>query len=126
LKFQVLDTPIAKLWLERMNARGEYPLDDPKRFYGFSSREEEIVKAEIFLQHNIETINQYCVIISRPINIHDQDYLNYLHNIFEVYHGLLDQQHDFWKTAPDNVRQALCNLNIFAVDTKFHVYHPFS
>jgi hypothetical protein len=45
-------------------------------------------------------------------DINDQDTLNYLHHIFEVYHGLLDQQtHEFWQRAPDNIRRALANLN---------------
>ena len=47
LKFQLLDSPITKLWVERMNSRGNYPLDHPDRFYGFNSREEEIKRAEL-------------------------------------------------------------------------------
>jgi hypothetical protein len=36
-----------------------------------------------------------------------------LHNIFEKYHGLLDEQNtEFWFYAPDNVRRALADLNI--------------
>jgi hypothetical protein len=36
-----------------------------------------------------------------------------LHNIFERYHGLLDQQHsDYWCRAPEPVRQALAELNL--------------
>jgi hypothetical protein len=39
--------------------------------------------------------------------------LNYLHNIFEKYHGMLDQQdHEFWLSAPDTVRHALADLNL--------------
>jgi hypothetical protein len=42
-----------------------------------------------------------------------QDHLNYLHHIFEVHHGLLDQQtSNLWQRAPDTVRRALAELNL--------------
>jgi hypothetical protein len=97
-----------------MNSRGDYPLDHPDRFYGFNGQEEEIKRAEHYIQSCINTINAYQLIIERPFTSYrDQDCLNYLHNIFERYHGQLDQQNnDFWNQAPDEVRQALANLNL--------------
>jgi hypothetical protein len=97
-----------------MSLRHSWPLDDPTRFYGFDSEEKEKKRAEDLLQQCIETINHYQPVIDRPFtSVEDQDYLNYLHHIFEVYHGLLDQQtHDFWICAPDTVRSALAQLNI--------------
>jgi hypothetical protein len=114
LEFQLLDSPFTKLWVERMNSRGQYPLDHPDRFYGFNSQEEEVRRAEYYICSCIETINAYQPIIDRPFtNYQDQDCLNYLHNIFEQYHGQLDQQDtDFWNQAPNEVRQALANLNL--------------
>jgi hypothetical protein len=114
LEFQLIDSPIAELWVERMNSREQYPLDHPDRFYGFNSQEEEVRRAEYYICSCIETINAYQSIIDRPFtNYQDQDYLNYLHNIFERYHGQLDQQDtDFWNQAPNEVRQALANLNL--------------
>jgi hypothetical protein len=113
LKFRVLDTPIAELWVERMNARGEYPLDHPERFYGFNTQAEEIAKAQDLLERCVRIINQFNVIVTRPVDATDQDCLNYLHSIFEKYHGLLDaQQHEFWRRAPDAVKNALAELNI--------------
>jgi hypothetical protein len=38
--------------------------------------------------------------------------LNFLHHIFEVYHGLLGQPHDFYIGAPEYVQKALAQLNI--------------
>ena len=35
-----------------------------------------------------------------------------MHHIFEVYHGLLDQPHDFYIGAPEYVQKALAQLNI--------------
>lgn len=114
LEFQLLDSPIAELWSERMNNRRDYPLDHPDRFYGFSSTEEEVKRAEHYICSCIDTINRYQTIIDRPFtNYQDQDCLNYLHNIFERFHGQLDQQDtEFWNQAAYEVRQALANLNL--------------
>ena len=112
LQFQIRPTPLAELWVERMQARGSYPLDHPDRFYGFGSRLEERIRAEIMIQQCITTINQHTPIIKREFDW-SQDCLNYLHNIFERYHGLLDQQtSEYWQQAPDQVKQALAELNL--------------
>jgi hypothetical protein len=114
LEFQLLDSPLTQLWVERMHSRGDYPLDHPDRFYGFNSHEEEVKRAEHYIQNCINTINSYQLIIEQPFtDYQDQDCLNYLHNIFERYHGQLDQQHsEFWNQLPNEVRQALANLNL--------------
>ena len=114
LEFRLLDSPITELWIERMQTRRSYTLDDPNRFYGFNSQAEEITIATKMITRCIDTINAHQLIIHRPFtNVYDQDCLNYLHNIFEQYHGLLDQQDtEYWNQAPDVVRQALAELNI--------------
>jgi len=114
LKFRLLDSPITELWIERMQSRQSYPLDDPRRFYGFNSQAEEITIATKMITQCIDTINAHQPIIHRQFTtVHDQDCLNYLHNIFERYHGLLDQQDtEYWNQAPDSVRRALATLNI--------------
>jgi len=114
LQFQILNTPLAQLWLERMSARNQYPLDCPDRFYGFDPREQEENRALAMIQNNIDTINNYSPIIAKKItSVRDQDALNYLHNIFERYHGLLDRQdRNFFVSAPTEVKQALADLNI--------------
>jgi hypothetical protein len=112
LKFQIRDTPVAKLWVERMQARGSYPLDHPDRFYGFGTLAQEQARAVEYIQRCIATINAHDPIIHRPFE-YTQDCLNYLHNIFEQYHGLLDQQNsDYWSRAPTQVRKALAELNL--------------
>ena len=112
LRFQIRNTPVARLWVERMQARGQYPLDHPDRFYGFGTLEQEQSRAVEYIQKCIATINAHEVIIHRPFE-YTQDCLNYLHNIFERYHGLLDQQNsDYWNRAPDAVRRALAELNL--------------
>jgi len=114
LQFDVLDTPVATGWVERMSFRETYPLDNPDRFYGFDSQAQEESRALAMIQSSIDNINSYSNIITRTISsVYDQDTLNYLHSIFEQYHGLLDQQStEFWNTAPDIVRRALADLNI--------------
>jgi hypothetical protein len=112
LQFRIRDTPLAELWVERMQSRGDYSLDHPKRFYGFDSPEQEQARAVDIIQQCIKTINGHSPIIARPFE-YTQDCLNYLHNVFERYHGLLDQQNtQYWRTAPVQVQQALAELNI--------------
>lgn len=114
LFFDILSTPIAELWLERMSIRDQWPLDDPTRFYGFNDIEIETNVAETMIRDCISTINQYAHVIDREFtSVDDQDLMNYLHNIFEKYHGMLDQQnHEFWTNAPLHVRKALADLNV--------------
>lgn len=114
LRFRIRPTPISDLWVKKMNQRHQWPLDDPLRFYGFNELDTERIKAENDLKHCINTINEYDHVINRLFtNIDDQDLLNYLHNIFERYHGLLDRQDtEWWKSAPDPVKKALADLNV--------------
>ncbi len=112
LQFRIRNTPVARLWVDRMQSRGDYCLDHPKRFYGFDTLEQEQARAVDIIQQCITTINSHLPIITRPFE-YTQDCLNYLHSIFETYHGLLDQQNTlYWNTAPLPVRQALAELNI--------------
>jgi hypothetical protein len=95
-----------------MNGRDQWPLDHPDRFYGFGTPAEETARAVALIEQCIETINSYEFIIRSPFTF-DQNCLNYLHNIFEQYHGLLDQQNTkFWHRAPVPVREALATLNV--------------
>jgi len=112
LNFRVRKTPIAELWAHRMRERLSWSLDHPDRFYGFGTAQQEQDRAVGMIQQCIATINNHQKIIDREFE-YTQDCLNYLHNIFEQYHGLLDQQtSDYWHSAPDTVRQALANLNL--------------
>ena len=112
LRFQIRSTPLADLWIERMHQRHTWPMDNPDRFYGFGTSQQERDLAVSMIQQCIATINAHDPIIDRKFE-YTQDGLNYLHNIFERYHGLLDQQtSEYWHSAPDTVRQALANLNL--------------
>jgi len=112
LCFHTRQTPLAELWLERMHQRHAWTMDNPDRFYGFDTAQQEQDRAVDTVQQCIATINAHDPIIERDFE-YTQDGLNYLHNIFERYHGLLDQQtSEYWHSAPDTVRQALANLNL--------------
>jgi len=112
LNFRVRNTPMAELWSQRMHERLTWPLDHPNRFYGFGSLITQRERAVSDIQQCISTINAWEPIIERPFD-YTQDCLNYLHNIFERYHGLLDQQNsDYWQRAPQSVKQALAELNL--------------
>ena len=113
LEFQLRNNPVVPRWIERVEtAQAQYPIDDPARFYGLDT--DPAATALTQINKCIDLINSHRPIIDRQLGtVTDQDTLNYLHNIFERYHGLLDQQHhDFWMRAPESVRRALADLNI--------------
>jgi len=115
LFFNLDDNILVKKWARKLvTAQKQYSIDDRKRFYGFNSFEEEVVKATNYINECITIINNDKPIIDRKFDsIYDTDTLNYLHHIFEIYHGLLDKQdHDFWNNAKTETKIALANLNI--------------
>ena len=116
LKYNLLDTPPALRWVDKVEEclSKNYVIDEPTRFYGFDDYNTEKNRAITSINECIKTINNYQPnFITRHVTDDvDQDTLNYLHHIFEVYHGLLDQPHDFYIGAPDNVQKALSQLNI--------------
>lgn len=109
LQFRVLDTPLAELWVERMSQRHQWPLDDPKRFYGFRSREQEEQFALETINRCIDLIkDRYPDIDRGPMTAcADQDSLNYWHHVFETRHGFLDQE-----DRSDPVTAVLADLNV--------------
>jgi hypothetical protein len=114
LHFALEKTPIADLWLAKMASRHQWPLDHPDRFYGFDDREVEQQRALQQVRQCVDTINGFRRVIDRQLHsVQDQDTLNYLHHIFEIYHGQLDQQtHELWQQAPIEVRKSLAELNL--------------
>lgn len=116
LEFDIFPTEIANRWRQQvlLAQSKDYKIDDPQRFYGMNNLAEDINIALIKINDNITAINNYQTIVERRLeSINDQDTLNYLHHIFEVYHGPLDSQNtDFWINAPKETQQALAQLNI--------------
>lgn len=115
LTFDLFETNISKKWQNLLlNAQQKYSIDDTERFYGLDNFEQESLKAINFINKCIDLINADKTIIEKKlITIHDTDTLNYLHHVFEIYHGLLDaQNHDFWLNAKSETKKALADLNI--------------
>jgi len=113
--YQLRSTSVIDRWHQKvLLAQQQYQIDDPKRFYGFGSYAEQVEDALDRINHNITVINLHEQIITRTLtDVTDQDTLNYLHNIFEIHHGLLDQQTDTrWLDLPNSVKQALADLNL--------------
>lgn len=115
IPFKLLEHSVTPRWIQKvLQAQLKYPIDDPSRFYGFGTFDEQKTDAINRINACIDVINNHKHLIDRKItDVGDQDTLNYLHHIFEVYHGLLDQQtHPYYVAAPDSVKLALAELNI--------------
>ena len=110
LTYRLRNTSIAKKWVKRVIvAQKRYQIDDPRRFYGFGTLEQQQASAVNEINRLVEYIqNQYNIPINRTVkSIEDQDSLNYLHHIFEIQHGLLDV-----KSENFDLQQTLSKLNI--------------
>ena len=111
LNYRLRDTSITYKWVERVYTSQElgYPIDDPKRFYGFGTLEQQISTALTEMNKLLDKLENFWKIpIGRRLqSIDDQDTLNYLHHIFEVRHGLLGE-----KKLNPQFQAYLSNLNI--------------
>jgi hypothetical protein len=115
LTYNINETSIAQRWATLLDeAIQKYTIDDPRRLYGFDSLDEERQKAVNAINKCVDTINNYKpgFVERRMTTQLHQDDLNYLHHIFEVYHGMLNEPHEFFVEAPKEVRQALGQLNL--------------
>lgn len=109
IDYKIRQTPIAAKWVDRVLTaqRMGYSIDDPCRFYGFGSIEEQTNDALSNINNIIIKLKHWINIDYQLISVADQDVLNQLHHVFEMEHGLLD------KKNPDSVfKQHLCNLNL--------------
>ena len=115
LNYRLRSNTVVPKWIAKVQlAQEQYSIDDPARFYGFDSLEIQQQDALKRINKAIDVINSHeTIVLRRPNAINDYDTLNYLHHIFEVYHGLLGQQtHAFYLSANDYVRRSLADLNI--------------
>lgn len=115
LKFAVEKTSIAQKWAALLDESiQKYEIDDPERMYGFDTLEIEKLKAINAINNCVDIINTYQpgFVERRLHDTIDQDTLNYLHHIFEVYHGMLNEPHEFFQNAPKKVQRALGQLNL--------------
>lgn len=111
VKYRLLDHDVVQRWAQLVEvSKEQYPIDDPGRFYGFGSVEAQEADALQRISRCIGRIKMYDIPVERRLyDVRDQDTLNYLHNIFERHHGLLDQQAD---GVDPGLRAVLCDLNL--------------
>lgn len=115
LIYNINETSIAQRWATLLDeAIQQYTIDDPKRLYGFDTLDIERQKAVDAINHCVDVINEYSpgFVERRMTPELIQDDLNYLHHIFEVYHGMLNEPHEFFIEAPIEVQRALGQLNL--------------
>lgn len=115
VSFNLRSNSVVDRWVKQVQiAQTKWTIDDPNRFYSFSPFSQQVNTALAKINSTIDVINEFEPIVDRHLtDIHDQDTLNYLHHIFEVYHGLLDQQtSEFWQRSTPKVHRALADLNI--------------
>jgi hypothetical protein len=115
LTYNINDTSIAQRWAKLLAESVEkYSIDDPERLYGFDTETLERQRAIDAINKCVDTINDYKpgFVERRMTSELIQDDLNYLHHIFEVYHGMLNEPHEFYLAAPTEVRKALGQLNL--------------
>ena len=115
LSFQIAETNIAQRWARKLQfaLSKRFKLDDPRRFYGHTSLSKESKDTLKWITECIDTINDHDPIIERSISrVDDQDTLNYLHSMFEQYHGQLGEPTGWFESAPDTVQRAIAELNV--------------
>lgn len=115
LTYNINETSIAQRWATLLDeAIQQYTIDNPERMYGFDTLEIERIKAVNAINQCVDTINDYSpgFVERRMTPELIQDDLNYLHHIFEVYHGMLNEPHEFFVSAPVDVQRALGQLNL--------------
>lgn len=115
LSFVIGETNIAQRWARKLQfaLSKRYKLDDPRRFYGHTSLSKESKDTLKWITECIDTINDHDPIIERSISrVDDQDTLNYLHSMFEQYHGQLGEPTGWFESAPEPVQRAIAELNV--------------
>ena len=115
LSFVIAETNIAQRWARKLQfaLSKRYKLDDPRRFYGHTSLSKESKDTLKWITECINTINDHDAIIERSISrVDDQDTLNYLHSMFEQYHGQLGEPTGWFESAPEPVQRAIAELNV--------------
>jgi hypothetical protein len=113
LEYRLRDNPVVAKWVDCVHAAQElYQIDDPARFYGFGNYDDQVADAIKRINHCSTIINLHHPIITRELtDVNDQDTLNYLHNKFEIYHGLLNRA-EWQDELPIAVQKALSDLNL--------------
>lgn len=112
IEYKLRTYPLVQRWCEQLVlAQQQCSIDDPARFYGFGSIDNQSADALDKINKNIAIIKTHLTDLDKGFvnDVTDQDLLNYWHHQFEIYHGLLDQD---TPGVPTHIRTALADLNV--------------
>jgi hypothetical protein len=94
--YKLRNNSIVPKWVDRvcLAQQSGYTIDDPERFYGFDSIDKQKDDALRMINLLLDKLENFWHIpVGRRLtSVNDQDTLNYLHHIFEVEHGLLNEK----------------------------------
>jgi hypothetical protein len=107
--YSLRDTTITEKWISRVELAQKlgYSIDDPQRFYGFGSVEQQSRQALTTINNLIQQLRCWINIDYSLESVDNQDTLNQLHHVFETEHGLLDT-----KDPDPELKRYLCDLNL--------------
>lgn len=117
LEFNLIPSAFLPKWIDclLLSQQMQDPISEPWAFYNLNDQWTEQYTLD-FLNDNIDACNSiHPGMFDRKIlDVNDQDTLNYLHSIFELYHGQLDawQQNTIFDVEKGNqLRQHLSHIN---------------
>jgi hypothetical protein len=106
LTFKLRDTDIANKWFSELSKN--YELYETDRFSNWGQQD-----YPERLNEQIDIINSYENIIDKKITKDtNQQELNYLHKFFEDLRGEVVNETEWFKNAPNHVKDAVCKFNI--------------
>lgn len=96
IQYKLRDHSVVPKWINRVSLAKQlgYKIDDPRRFYGFDPIEKQKKDALQAINSLLDKLENFWKIPvnRRLLSVDDQDTLNYLHHIFEIEHGLLNEK----------------------------------
>lgn len=116
LKFKLEKHSFVAKWIDRYLAaqQRQDPISEPWAFYNLNNdwSNEHIID---FINHHIDICNSYVpnMFEKKLENIHDQDTLNYIHSVFEMHHGKIDEwlSNPLFEKNPKELRESLSHIN---------------
>ena len=116
LKFKLEKHSFVTKWVDRYLAaqQRQDPISEPWAFYNLNNdwSNDRIIE---FINHHIDICNRYVPnMFERKLeSIQDQDTLNYIHSVFEIHHGKIDEwlTNPLFENNPKELRESLSHIN---------------
>lgn len=110
--FDIIDNSVAHKWATEIE--NNYPLYENKRFTNWPGKNDNDLNFIKKLNERINIVNNYSpgtISINVQNPVHQED-LNNLHKFFEILRGPVNEGTDFYNSAPEHVKRAICEFNI--------------